>query len=185
VRSRETVLGLVVLSLVLAGVVWVRVRPTPPPRAAAEPVVPLPAPAGRASNDEALPDVTVADGVVEVAGLRVTLSVAPRPPVAFQQHRFRVRVESASTSAAADRSGGAPLVLSGGRIFFEMKMPMGDHSYSLVRGEGGWQEAEVVLPFCPSGNRRWYATVDGTVAGRPLTVRFRLDLTRPVTAPLP
>ena len=58
-------------------------------------------------------------------------------------------------------------------------MPMGDHRYSLVPAADGWQEAEVVLPLCPSGKRRWFATVEGTVAGQPRTARFRLDLTPP------
>ena len=64
-------------------------------------------------------------------------------------------------------------------VSFEMKMPMGDHRYTLVAGTDGWQQAEVVLPFCPSGNPRWYAIVEGTVAGTPVTARFRLDLTTP------
>ena len=82
---------------------------------------------------------------------------SPGPPVAFQENRFRVRVESAN----------GPVALEDGRISFEMTMPMGDHRYSLVAGADGWQEAEVVLPFCKSGNPRWYATVEGTVAGEP------------------
>jgi hypothetical protein len=122
-----------------------------------------------------VPDVTVADGTVELGDVRVTLSVTPRPPLAFAKLRFRVRVESA----------GAPLPLDGGRISFEMKMPMGEHRYTLVPGDDGWLEAEVVLPFCKSGNPRWYAVVDGTVAGRPIVARFRLDLTRPASASAP
>jgi len=71
------------------------------------------------------------------------------------------------------------MALEGGRISFEMTMPMGDHRYSLVPGDDGWQEAEVTLPRCMSGKRRWYATVEGTVAGRPRSARFRLDLSAP------
>ena len=59
-------------------------------------------------------------------------------------------------------SGGAPVAARGGRVSFEMTMPMGDHRYSLVPRADGWQEAEVVLPLCPSGKRRWFATVEGT-----------------------
>jgi hypothetical protein len=95
--------------------------------------------------------------------------VTPNPPVAFAKTRVRVRAEV----------GGAPVVLDGGRVSFEMSMPMGDHRYVLVPGEDGWQEADVVLPLCPSGKRRWFATVEGTVAGRPRTARFRLDLEPP------
>jgi hypothetical protein len=43
-------------------------------------------------------------------------------------------------------AGGSPVVLEGGRVSFEMSMPMGDHRYSLVPGADGWQEAAVVLP---------------------------------------
>jgi hypothetical protein len=45
-----------------------------------------------------------------------------------------------------------------------------------VAGQGGWLEAEAVLPRCMSGKRRWYATVEGIVEGQPRTARFRLDL---------
>ena len=115
--------------------------------------------------------------------MRVTFSVTPQPPVAFAKVRFRVRVESASTEASEDGSSNAPLVLEGGRISFEMAMPMGDHRYTLVPGDDGWQEAEVVLPFCRSGNPRWYAIVEGTVTRRPITARFRVDLTKPASGP--
>jgi hypothetical protein len=135
------------------------------------------------SADEALPDVTTADASVDVYGARVTLSVTPRPPIAFSRMRFRVRVEFASAKASADGSSGALLVLEGGRISFEMTMPMGDHRYDLVPGADGWQEAEVVLPTCQSGDPRWYAIVEGTVAGRPIKARFRLDLEKPGSTP--
>jgi hypothetical protein len=164
-RTRDTLLGLLVLALVVGGVWWTRARTHPGGGAdAGRP------PEAVAAADAALPDVTTADAFVETDGLRVTLSVAPRPPVAFATKRFRVRVTSA---------GGAPVVLDEGRISFEMVMPMGDHRYTLVPGDDGWLAADVVLPFCKSGNPRWYATVEGTAAGRPVTARFRLDLTKP------
>ena len=114
---------------------------------------------GFGSRRRALPDVTLADGTVDLEGVRITLSLSPQPPVAFAKMRVRVR---AASTAAADKL----LTLEGGRVSFEMSMPMGDHRYSLVPGADGWQEADVVLPLCPSGKRRWYATVEGTVAGR-------------------
>jgi len=162
-RIRETLLGLVVLGLVLGGVFWAHGRGHPPV---------LSNSAGRGAADAAVPDVTRADGTVEVGDVRVTLSVTPRPPVAFTKQRVRVRVESA----------GGSLALAGGRVSFEMAMPMGEHRYTLVPGDDGWLEAEVVLPFCTSGNPRWYAVVAGTVAGRPTAARFRFDLTRPGAA---
>ena len=90
-----------------------------------------------------------------------------------------VRVTAAPASATTAAVGTSAEVLTDGRIWFEMKMPMGDHRYTLVAGQDGWYDAEVVLPFCPSGNPRWYANVEGTVDGRRIATRFRLDLTKP------
>ena len=89
-----------------------------------------------AADDEALPDVTLADGSADIGGVRITLSVSPNPPVAFATTRVRVRAEA----------NGSPVAIENGRVSFEMVMPMGDHRYSLVSGEDGWQEAAVVLP---------------------------------------
>lgn len=181
---RSTLLGLVVLGLVAAGVYWVRLRPASSDGASARQApsaATSPASAGMASDDESLPDVTIADATANSGDVRITLSIAQRPAVALAKTRVRVSAfalapaASASASATADRR----LTLEGGRISFEMTMPMGDHRYTLVPGENEWQEAEVVLPLCRSGSRRWYATVEGTVAGRPRVARFRLDLAPP------
>ena len=166
-------LGLVVLALLAAGAIWARSRSAAPGTSLAGQTVPGSAPAARGFDDDALPDVSVTDAAVDAGDVRFTFSIAQRPPVAMAKVRIRVRAEK----------GGSPALLEGGRIMFEMTMPMGDHRYSLVPGEGGWQEAEVVLPLCKSGKRRWYATVEGAVAGRPRTARFRLDLTPPGLAP--
>lgn len=181
-KTRDTLLGLLVLGLVLGGVFWARGRGHWPIQSASgmsDETVPAGAGSAQrvpdAAAEAAWPDVTLADAAVELGEARVILSVIPRPPVAFEKNQFRVRVESR----------GAPAVLENGHISFEMKMPMGDHRYTLVPGQGGWLEAEVVLPFCRSGNPRWYATVQGSVAGRPVTARFRLDLTKPGSAPTP
>jgi hypothetical protein len=173
-KLNSTLIGVVVLALVATGVFWVRSRtattvtvpagqtvPAPASRSA-----PAPATVPPASSSDALPDVTLAVGTVDAGDVRISLSLFPQPPVAFAKTRVRVRAES----------GGSPAALEGGRVTFEMTMPMGDHRYSLVGGQDGWQEAEVILPRCMSGNRRWYATVEGIVAGRPRTARFRLDL---------
>jgi hypothetical protein len=152
---KTTLLGITVLAVLAAGAWWAR---SPSPTATAT--------VDTTSGDDALPDVTLAEATADGGGVRITLSLSPNPPVAFEKIRVRVRVESA----------GSATVLEGGRITFEMTMPMGDHQYSLVPADRGWQEAEVVLPSCPSGNRRWYATVEGTAAGRPRLARFRLDL---------
>ena len=169
--TRSTLIGLVVLGLVAAGVFWVR---SPSPSVEHLPT----ASARQASDDEALPDVTLADASVDDGNVRMTLSLDPKPPVAFGTIRVRVSAFalSPSTSASAEVSADRLQSLEGGRIAFEMAMPMGDHRYSLVAGADGWQEAEVVLPSCPSGKRRWYATVRGTVAGQLRSARFRFDL---------
>jgi len=173
-NSRSTLLGLVVLALVAAGVYWVRLRPPSPsaahsPTASAGQAPSASAPLGQSPSDETMPDVTLADGSVDAGDVRITLSLTPQPPVAFAKMRVRVRADT----------DGTPVTLEGGRVSFEMTMPMGDHRYSLVSAVGGWQEAEVTLPLCPSGKRRWYATVEGTVGGRPRMARFRLDLAVP------
>ena len=64
-----------------------------------------------------------------------------------------------------------------------MAMPMGDHRHALVLAPDGWQEAEAVLPLCPSGNRRWFGRLDFTVAGQARSARFAFDLAAPAGRP--
>jgi hypothetical protein len=127
---RFTLLGLAVLAMLAAGAWWAR---SPSPTGAA---APAPAAMHPASGDDDLPDVTLAGATVDAGGVGITLSLAPNPPVAFARTRVRVRAESA----------GVAVPLEGARVSFEMTMPMGDHRYTLVPGEEGWQEAAVVLP---------------------------------------
>jgi len=158
---KTTLVGIALLAVLAAGAWWAR---SPSPTAATAPNAAAPA-----AGDEALPDVTFAERTADVGGVRITLSVLPNPPVALATFRVRVRAEA----------NGSPAGIEAGRVSFEMAMPMGDHRYSLVAGQNGWQEAEVTLPRCMSGKRRWYATVEGTVAGRLRSARFRLDLSAP------
>ena len=164
-NPRETLLGLLVLAAVLGGAWWARSRSHAGKPVAGKSDASAATPGGTA--EALIPDVTLSDQAVELGDVRLSLSVAPRPIHPFEKNRFRVRAES----------GGAPVALPNGRISFEMVMPMGDHRYTLVPGAEGWHEAEVVLPLCKSGKRTWFATVEGTVAGRPRTARFQLDLT--------
>lgn len=179
--SKETLLGAVVLALVLAGGYWVRTArqapattgdaathtpSSPGPGAGREGTTPQ---AGALAGDRALADITTADASEDIAGITVTVSVTPRPPVAFAKQQFRVRLAAA----------GAPATLDDGVIAFDMAMPMGDHRYTLVAATDGWYEAAVVLPHCPTGEARWHATVEGTVGGRPVRARFRFDLATP------
>jgi hypothetical protein len=166
-KPREILLGLLVLALVLGGAWWARSRSHAGGLVAAESAARNAGPGG--TTEASIPDVTLADQAVNLGDARLSFSVAPRPILAFAKNRFRVRAESA----------GAAVALMNGRISFEMTMPMGDHRYTLVPAADGWQEAEVVLPLCGSGNRRWFATVEGTVAGQARTARFQLDLTPP------
>jgi hypothetical protein len=156
-RASRLFLGLAVLGLVLAAGVWVRGRN-----------------AGTPGVEETVstPDVTHADRVVTAGGFRVRLSVSPHPPVAFRPIRFRVRVDSPSDALR-------PGVLENARVSFDMTMPMGEHRYTLARGDDGWHEAEVVLPMCGSGDPHWRGTLEGVVDGRPLTAHFVLDLYTP------
>lgn len=171
-KLRDTLLGLLVLGLVAAGVLWARGRNRPretgpvdaaPDRQAVDPAA-----------EAALPDVTLADASVDLGDAKVVLS-ADRPVVAFAKSRFRVRAEK----------GGRAVPIGDGSLSFEMAMPMGDHRYALVGGEDGWHVAEVVLPMCGSGKRTWFATVEGNVGGGPRTARFRIDLTPPADAAAP
>jgi len=173
-KHRDVLLGLLVVALVGLGVYWARTRSVTP-----DPLQNADAPAARAAGDAVRapsaaspPDVTRSDGAVDLGRVHIRLALDPKPPVAFATFRARVQARTGG-------EGGAPTPLENGRVWFEMAMPMGDHRYSLVTGPDGWQEAEVVLPRCPSGRRTWFATVEGTMAGRPLTARFRFDLAPP------
>lgn len=136
--TRPTLVGLLVFALVTAGVIWSRSRSSPP-AAATEGEA---ASAGAAASvrpgqdDGAWADATVSDATVDAGGVRITFAVAPRPAAALANFLVRVRAES----------DGAPAAIESGRVSFEMVMPMGDHRYTLVAGDEGWQEAAVVLP---------------------------------------
>jgi len=140
-RHRDIVLGLVVAALVAAGMIWARSRTSSPSAAPDGQVASAGATAGAASvrpgrDDGAWADATVSDATVDAGGVRITFAVAPRPAAALARFLVRVRAES----------GGAPAAIESGRVSFEMAMPMGDHRYTLVAGDEGWQEAAVVLP---------------------------------------
>jgi len=157
VKRGETLLGLLLLALVLAGLFWTRARGG----------------TGAAGTGEGLPDLSHADAVADLGAVRLRLAVTPRPITAFAAHRWEVTAEA----------GGAPVPLTAGRISFAMRMPMGDHDYSLEPTPDGGGAAEVVLPRCASGERRWIATVEATVAGELHRARFRFDLEPPAPAP--
>jgi len=120
-----------------------------------------------------LPDVSRADATLDLGDVRIVLSAGPRPLLAFARNRFRFRAEA----------GGAPVALADGVVSFTMAMPMGDHRHALVPASDGWQEAEAVLPLCPSGRRRWFGRLDFTLAGRARSARFAFDLATPPLRP--
>jgi len=128
---KATLVGLLVLALVATGVIWVRLRTADTEGVPAGQSAPA-----SAAGDDALPDVTSAEGTAEVGAVRITLSLTPNRPMAFSTFRVRVRADA----------NGAPAAIENGRVSFEMAMPMGGHRYALVPGEKGWQEAAVVLP---------------------------------------
>ncbi len=172
-KLRETLLGLLVLAALAAGAWWARGRSGAERAPAAAPSAGA-ATAPASSEPVSLPDVTLADASVDLGDVRLVLS-PDRPIVAFSKARFRARAEK----------DGRAVPIGDGVLSFAMAMPMGDHRYTLLGGEDGWQEAEVVLPMCRSGKRTWYATLEGNVAGRARTARFRLDVTPPAEAPAP
>jgi len=158
-RTR-TVLGLAVAAALAAAVLAVRSRDAARGSAA-----------GAAGADA--PDVSRADATLDLGDVRVAVSAGPRPLLAFARNRFRFR-------AARDDD---PAMLGDAVVSFTMTMPMGDHRHPLVQAPDGWQEAEVVLPICPSGNRRWFGTLAFTHAGRPRSARFTFDLQQPSQTP--
>ena len=123
---------------------------------------------GVAMSDGAMPDVTRGEASMNVGDARVTLAVEPGPPVAFRENRFRVRVESAS----------GPMSLEDGRISFEMKMPMGDHRYSLVAGRTGGRRRRSCSPSARAAIRGGTPPSKARSAGEPYTARFRFDLAK-------
>ena len=112
------------------------------------------------------PDISVADGAVTVGDVLFRVGVTSRPIQAFQPVRYRVRAERA----------GRPVGLEGAQLSFTMSMNMGDHRHALGPAADGWREAEVVLPACASGHKRWYGDVAATLDGRPFAARFQFDL---------
>ncbi|MGE3841045.1 MAG: hypothetical protein AB7I50_05605 [Vicinamibacterales bacterium] len=146
--TRETCIGLGVLVFVLAGLIWSRGGEEATAR----------------SSASSLPDLSSSDGTVLARGIPLEVSVS-RPATPMVPFRIRVRTDARSSPP-----------LENGRISFVMAMPMGDHRYDLSPEPDGWQQADVTLPTCLSGERRWYATLDGTVDGRAITARFVLDL---------
>jgi len=123
---------------------------------------------GRAPTGD-VPDVSQADATLDLGDVRIAVSAGPRPLLAFARNRFRFR---------AEKDGGT-VPLADGVVSFTMTMPMGDHRHALVLATDGWQEAEAVLPLCPSGKRRWFGRLDFTLAGRARSARFAFDLAAP------
>lgn len=149
----EVVLGLVVVAAIAAVSLAIRQRQAP----------------GDGSPAADVPDISQADATLDLGDVRIVVSAGPRPLRAFSRNRFRFRAEK----------GGAPATLDDGVVSFTMTMPMGDHRHALASAADGWQEAEAVLPLCPSGNRRWFGHLDFTLDGRARSARFAFDLDAP------
>ena len=152
-RATEIVLGLLVVVVIAAVSFAIRQRQ------------------GLGDGDDVVvvADVSRADATLDLGDVRIAVSAGPRPLLAFSRNRFRFRAER----------GGAPVALADGVVSFTMTMPMGDHRHALVPAADGWQEAEAVLPLCPSGNRRWVGRLDFTLDGRARSARFAFDLDAP------
>jgi len=167
-RVAEVVLGLALVAAIAA--VSFAVRQRQADVAGASP------PAGTGAIgalDADVPDVTRADATLDLEDVRITVSAGPRPLRAFSRNRFRFRAETS----------GAPVALADAVVSFTMSMPMGDHRHALVPASDGWQDAEAVLPLCPSGKRRWFGRLDFTVGGRARSARFAFDLAAPPRQP--
>jgi hypothetical protein len=161
-RAGETVLGLTLVAALAAAFVAVRERQVATGR---EPALDAAAASGA-------PDVTVADAILDLGDVRVRLSAAPRPLRAFTRLRFRFRAERQGVAVSP----------TGAVLSFAMAMPMGDHRHALQPSGDAWQEAEAVLPLCPSGARRWFGTLDFRLDGREHSTRFAFELAPPSSA---
>jgi hypothetical protein len=134
---------------------------------------PSPEPASRAavSTGASLPDLSAGDLRLEAGGVAVRVVAEPRPILAFETTRLLFHF--AEVGAADER----PSAVDRATVSFAMEMDMGPHRYLLVPAtREGWLQAEVVLPACPSGNRRWYGTLAFELAGQTHSVRFQFDL---------
>lgn len=154
-KHRSTILGLVVLVLLVAGVFSARLRRSEPGDGAPGPGADV-------------PDATRSEAVLTAADVRIRVAIQPNPPVAFAKMRVRIRAER----------DGLALPLDNGTLDFDMAMPMGEHRYTMTASPDGWYEATVTLPECVTGDRRWYGTIAGVVAGQERRGRFRIDLAR-------
>ncbi len=115
-------------------------------------------------------DLTGADITVVAADLFVQVAAPARPLRAFSTNRLLFRV-------ARQADGADPVTPVDPVVSFAMTMPMGDHRYALVPAPTpGWYQADVVLPACPSGSRRWFGTLEFTAAGQPRRAQFAFDL---------
>jgi hypothetical protein len=182
-RIAETVLGLAVVAALAATAFVVRHRrdvDRAPAVTAGADAASSQRPAGEPPGAD-VPDLTRADATLEVGPLHIRASASPRPPRAFTRMRFRFRVEDrgAGSAGAADGPTVPPAPLAEARLSFTMSMPMGDHHYRLAAAPDGWHEAEVVLPLCASGDRRWFGRLDFTLEGRARSARFTLALDDP------
>lgn len=162
-RTAETVLGLAVVAAIAATAFFARRQPAVPSGGTSE------ATRSRPGTADDVPDLSQSDATIDLGDLRILVSAGPRPLRAFSRNRFRFRAEA----------GGVPLTLADAAVSFTMTMPMGDHHYGLVMAADGWQEAEAVLPLCPSGKRRWFGRLDFRLAGQARSARFALDLAAP------
>ena len=118
-----------------------------------------------------VPNLSVADARLETDDVSVQVEAMARPILAFRQNRLLFRFEGIGNAAGQLVSVQAPT------LSFAMEMDMGKHRYALVpAAREGWLQADVVLPACPSGGRRWYGDLSFRAGGRQLRTRFQFDL---------
>ena len=164
---RELVLGALVVAAMVAAVYLSRGLDTSTPG-----TVPSPG-AGTelAAADSEVPDLSAADLRLLVGDVAVLVEAPTRPFVAFAENRLLVRFEGVEEQA------GELLEVGEATLSFTMKMDMGRHRYSLVpAARAGWQQADFVLPACPSGGRRWYGILTFSRDGQEVETRFQFDL---------
>jgi hypothetical protein len=95
-------------------------------------------------------------------GGALSLDLSPRPPRAMVELEFVVELQPGPAGVATKSD------VTSGEI--ELGMPgmyMGDNRVALVRGPDGKLHGKGMLVRCPSGGRRWNATVTARATGAP------------------
>jgi hypothetical protein len=151
VKRRDLLVGGLVAAVLIAGVLFTRLRHQP---------------AAAGNGPQVDVDLSAGDGQMVIDGATVDIAINPRPARPFEKLQFRFRVTR----------DGRPVAVEEARVSFNMTMDMGPHDYVLIREGDEWIAREVVLPQCGSGSRLWFGNLELREAGATRAGRFRIEL---------